>query len=330
MLVLFLCCLVLAVFYYFIVFQDLVRGPRYWFPMVPVLLLFVARGILTTETRIRPYTVSISILAFAGYLVLHLPETIRKYSPTLTQAGQLQAAMKEAGDAKLLIFLDRHAVQQFVNWNDPFFRNNLILCSDLGPGNLAVIQAFPGYKPVYFRESQSLEKSVLTSGYKLMDTPSTNPPGYLSLFNFALMIQSANAYTDVDLFDMSYTQFMASETAADTLAYLASLRAESANEPQVRIRLRSGLIHTARMVLLPKRWYEERQKRWMESMDTADFRREMEAAIQQFQAAGETGKPMLEQLGKDDRRIDADNDGLYSDAEIQRFLSPKMRILELG
>lgn len=328
--VLFLCCLALAVFYYFIVFQDLVRGPRYWFPMVPILLLFAARGILTTDTRIRSYSVSISVLAFAGYLVFQLPETIRKYSPAQTQAGQLQAAMKEAGDAKLLIILDRHAAQQFVNWNDPFFRNNLVLCRDLGPGNVAVIHAFPGYKPVFFRESQSLEKSVLTSGYKLMDTPNTDPPGYLSLFNFALMIQSANAYTDVDLFDMSYTQFMATETAADTLAYLASLQPDSAIEPQVRIRLRSGLIHTARMVLLPKLWYEERKKRWMESMDTADFRREMEAAMQQFLAAGETGKPMLEQLGKIGRRIDVDNDGEYSDAEILRYLSPKMRILELG
>ena len=328
--ILLLSCLVLAAFYYFIVFQDLVRGPRYWFPMVPVLILFIARGILITDTRIRSYTVPISVVAFAVYLVFYLPGILRKYSPVPTQAGQLHAEMEKAGDAKLLIFLDRHTTQQLVNWNDPFFRNNIVLCSDRGAANGEVVRSFAAYRPVYFRESQSLEKSQLTSGFKLMDTPDPDPPGYLSLFNFALMIQSANSYTDVDLFDLSYTQFMAADSAEETLDYLMRLQPQKGDEPRVRKQLRSGLIHTARMVLLPKYAFEERKRGWMEGMDASEFRREMETAVQHFRDAGETGKPMLEQIAKIERRIDTDDDGSCTDGEILRFLSKKVRILELG
>lgn len=328
--VLFLCCVALAVFYFFFVFQDLVRGPRFWFPMAPILLLFVARGVFVEDNRIRSYVVTLAFLSFVAAVVFYVPRYIKKYSPAPTQPGQLHAELQKLGNQKTLIFLDKHVPQQLVNWNDPFFRENLVFCSDRGPLNSEVVRAFPGYVSKYFRESQSIKKSVLTSGYRLVDTPDPDPPGHISLFNFALMIQSANAYRDDDLFDLSYVQFLAADTAADQLRYLTDMNDSDTSESKVRQALRTGLIHSARMVLLPKRACEQRRDQWQQGLNVAEFRSELLEASASFRAAGETGKALLEQIQKISQRIDQDDDGALSDQEILGFLTRKVQILQLG
>ena len=328
-LVLLSACLAIALFYFFYVFQDLVIGPRFWFLMTPVLLFFLSRSVFIDDLRLRPQVASVAVVSFLTYLFTAFPGYVAEFAPGKTQGGQLHRELMKPVSGKRLVLLDRHVAQHFVNWNDPFLRQNLVICKDMGGSNAELRNAFPGYRTAYFRESQKVKKSTVQAGYRILDSPDPNPPGYISLFTFALLIHASNTYVQEDLFDLSYAGFLESDSAADQTAYLDGLKPESAHEPEVRQNLRGGLIHAARMVLLPKRALEEWKKDWAGALDYSGFRSEMDEAIRLFVRAGDTGVPLTQQMTKIQLRIDVNDDGQLSDAEIVRFLSLKLRMLEL-
>src|SRR5262249_16431157 len=147
---------------------------------------------------------------------------------------------------------------------------------------------------------------------------------------FALIIQSADANQQDDVFDLCYVDFFSSDAAKDYLAFLDSQAEKRIDEPARRHHLRTGLIHAGRMILLPKFAFEQHHENWAAGFDFNRFRSEMHDAVDEFQQSGDTSASLLHQMDKIRQRIDQDQDGKCSDKEIESFLWQKMRVLQLG
>ena len=331
-LLLLLGCAGLASFYFFFFFQDLFFGPRYYYCLAPVFLLMVTRSITPDENalpKLQPYLVCILVLCTSSFLFYKLPKYVYRY-PLESNGGYLKSEIEENGDQKRLVFLDKNIQNQFVSWNDPFLRDPVIIVRDYGSRNPEVMRFFPDYKPTYYRMEIEYKKKKLKAEFKFYDKPTDRHPGYLSSFELAMTMQAANNYWTKDCFDITYTDLFNAHESPANLMFLAK---EEQSLPAVRRykdHFREGLIHSARMLLLPKLAFEERGLEWFSAFQPEQFRKEHSSAVHSFKLAGDVGNSILQQLEKVRRRIDRDRNGVMSDSELNRFLNEKIRIFFMG
>jgi hypothetical protein len=322
-------CALLSVFYFFYVFQDLVIGPRFWFPMTPILLLFVVRSIFSDDPKISAFSVSLGAVSICIFVLFYLPGYLKLYAPQGQQIGQLHRALSEARSTRAVVALDPRVEQTYVNWNDPFLRENLIITNKLGLNNSELLKAFPGRPILYFRETKVVKEFPSSSGYHLETTPDPNPPGYFSLQDLALLIESANDFLRHDIFDSGYSMFFYGSTGADQLAFLQHLSASAPKVQPYRNALRFSLIHLAWAILMPKDAFERNGNSWVQGFDLQAFRVELDASSRYAKQARDVGQGLQQQLVRVRRRIDRNQDGRLADSEVEAFLSEKLRILEI-
>src|SRR5262249_5602105 len=137
-------------------------------------------------------------IAVLSYFPIGFAQFLTGFSPV----PYLHDRIAESGNAKTLIFLNSKW-ENDVNWNDPFLRDPVILCRDLGSKNLEAMNAFPQYRPVYFRTFLNFEKT-LKGGYQLMEDPDPGPPGRVDLFQLGLAIEAGKDDPEKDCFDETY------------------------------------------------------------------------------------------------------------------------------
>jgi hypothetical protein len=325
-------CAGLASFYFFFFFQDLFFGPRYYFCFAPVFLLMVTRSIRPDENNfpaLQKYMGSVCVIALLTFVPFKLSQFLNRY-PHDTTAGHLQEQIASSGNQKRLVFLDQNLQNFFINWNDPFLRNPVIIVKDLGTRDSEAIKSFPDHKPAYFRMEMDFKKKNIETETKFFDAPQYQPPGYLSLFALAMTLQAANDYWTRDSFDTTYTDYFNSNEAANNLAYLKTEERKISARMTYRDHFRSALIHSARMLLLPKLAYEDRGLDWATVFQADEFRKEFRAAQEDCKAAGATCVGILSQLQRIQKRIDRNRDGQMSNSELDNYLIQKIRILFMG
>jgi hypothetical protein len=325
-------CAGLAFFYFFFFFQDLFFGPRYYYCFAPVFLLMVTRSITPDEhafPSLKPFVSSLCVIAILTFLPFKLPQFLNRY-PHDTNGGYLQEEISKNGNQKRLVFLDKNMQNFFINWNDPFLRKPVIIVQDFGDRNPEAIRNFPGYKPTYFRLQINFENKNIETEIKFFDEPQKQIPGYMSLFELAMTLHAANDYWTRDGFDTTYTDYFNDNEAAKNMEFLKKEESKLPAQKTYRDCFRAALIHTARMLLLPKLAYEQRGLEWSKSFHSDEFRKEFEAAKDNCQKAGGTCDGVLRQLERVHKRIDRNRDDKMSDAELDLFLIQKIRVLFMG
>ena len=328
--VLLLSTFAIVVFYYFYEFQNLVFGPRYYYIFAPFLLLLIARiAFHKDSSEIAPRSIilaSFIVVALVTFLPKRFPYFATLFDPYRFEAGDLKKQMIKVGNAKTLIFLEQIS-PEYVDWNDPFLRSPVILCRDLKERNQEAIQAFPEYQPMYFRRSVRFSKEKIDSSFGLYKTPSNRPPGYFSLFELALALQTQERNPDRDFFEVCYDGFFTSKNGALQLQYLQEIGSREISEMAYKQKFRSAVNHIARMLLLPKIAYEEAGDNWKKHCSMDDIRKEFDLAVKSSSDAGEVGKAFSVELEKVRRRVDQNKDGVFSDQELSNFLSERLRII---
>lgn len=327
------CCVLLMLFYFFYFIQDLFFGPRFYYVFTPILLLFLARGIVLEN--IAPNSGrKILVPLFAATLVISvprlLPSFVARYNPSQSQAGQLKEEIRRNGDAQTLVFLDKNVGQNFVNWNDPFLKSPMILCRDLGKRNVEVQKYFPGHRVVWFRMNLSYEKGKITSGFKFTEEPDRTPAGSLSLFELAMALQAAREYPKRDFFDICYIDLFNASGARKNYEFLERAEKKPLLGGEYKRHFRKGVVHAGKMLLLPKIAFEEQGLNWHSAFEPEQFLREFDESRQAFIEAGDVGMAILDQMKKVHRRIDRDSDEFLSDSEIQIYLTEKIKLLNQG
>jgi hypothetical protein len=322
----------IMLFYYFWSFQNLVFGPRYYYILTLLLLMMIARAAyrdVPEQGVIAPSIImALIVITLISALPVRLWHFVSAFRPSRFQAAALKNEMIRMGNTKTLVFLEQIS-PEYVDWNDPFLRGPVILCRDLEQKNQEAIQAFSEFRPMYFRLSLSSGKGGLGGGYRLEDKRSERPPGYLSLFELALSLQTQQRNPDLDLFDVCYDGFFTSRNAAAQLEYLSKKAEPQIKEDEYRKNFRLAVIHVARFLLLPKLALEENGDHWIEHCSPEEIRNEFVLTERFARASGEVGKAILVELDKVRRRIDQNNDGVMKDEEVFRFLSKKMRNLRI-
>jgi Ca2+-binding EF-hand superfamily protein len=297
-----------------------------------VFLLIVTRSIAPDENalpRLQPYLSCMLVICIITFLFYKLPKYVYRY-PLESNGGYLKGEIEKNGHQKRLVFLDKNIQNNFVSWNDPFLSEPVIIVRDYGKRNPEAMKYFPDYKPAFYRMQIGYEKKKLNAAFKFYDKPSDHPPGYISSFELAMTMQAANDYWTKDCFDITYTDFFNAEESADNLAFLASEEQKLPPTKRYKDHFHEALIHSARMLLLPKLAFEERGLEWFSVFDPNKFRREYFAAMRSLEESGDVGKSILKQLGKVQRRIDRDHDGTMADEELNRYLTEKIRIFFMG
>ena len=326
-------CFTLFVFYYFFPLQDLVVGPRFFYPISLILLLFVARSVLTPisseSSSIQPFPFVIFLFCILSFLPVRFSQFIHKYEPRKMQAGSLKNAMMKVDPGPKIVFLEKNITQQFVNWNDPWLREPIVLMRDLGAEKEIAIKAFPDRKQLYFGLKFDISpgaKKSKDTGYGFRQERAHKPDGSVSLMQVALAMNVSNEYRDQDFFDQGLSIFRDGSRSVDQIKFL--------NEEQQRLQhkndrttpFREGLIHTSRMMVLLKQFHEQSID-WS-SFPFNDFRENNAEAKLCFASAAEPGKQLIRALDKVDKRIDRNDDSSLSNDEIKRYLQPKIKIFE--
>jgi hypothetical protein len=189
------------------------------------------------------------------------------------------------------------------------------------------MRAFPGYQAAYFRRSVRFSKEKISSSFHFYETPVNQPPGYISLFELALTLQTQERNPDRDFFEVCYDSFLTSRNSAEQLKYLHQFESEEIREDEYRRQFRMAIIHIARTLLLPKAAYDEAGQNWKQRCNLDQIRNEFALAVTASKNSGEVGKAMTTELEKVRRRIDQNNDGHFSDKELEQFLSERLQIV---
>lgn len=328
-------CFTLFAFYYLFPLQDLVIGPRFFYPVSLILLLFIARSILipisAESPSIPPFVFMLFLVCFLSFLPIRIVQFIHKYEPNKMQAGSLKTAIDKADREPKIVFLEKNISQQFVNWNDPFLREPIILMRDLGTRNEDAIKAFPDRKPLYFGLKVDLspgKKKSKDNGYAIRAERAHKADGSISLMQVALAMNTSNEYRDQDFFDQALSIFMDGSNSAEQMKYLNDELQKVQNKDERTSSFREGLIHTSRMMALLKQ-FQERSTDWS-SFPYNDFRDNDSKAKLCFTQAADPGKELIRALDKMNKRIDRNNDASLSDDEIKRYLQLKIKILEVS
>jgi hypothetical protein len=327
------CCGLLILFYFFFFIQDLFFGPRFYYLLTPILLLFIARAITDPQSLTlsgRTILVPFFVLTILISVPKHLPGFVKRFSPANSQAAQLKNEIKKNGSKKTLVFLDKSVGQNFVNWNDPFLKSPVIICRDVGNQNLEVQKHFPDYHPVWFRNSISMDKGVITSGFKFSEDPEVKREAPLNLFELAMALQAASDYSRRDFFDITYVDLFNSPETEKMYEFLEVAENQRVKGGEYKRQFRKGVTHAGKMLLLPKLAFEAKGDAWYSGLDLPRFRREFEDSRQSFVKAGNIGVTILNEMQKVESRIDSNSDQELSDSEIRSFLNEKIKLLKRG
>ncbi len=327
--VLLLACGTLVSFYFFYYYQDLILGPRFYFVCSPVLLLMIANlPFIKTNMRFARDAASILIVVLSLYsLLFSYSRFVSRLNPNHDQAGLLKKKLEGLGDRKILVFLDKTMRGEFVGWNDPFLKGPVILCLDLGHRNREAIQAFPDHDPLYFGVKINVEGMQTQGTYDFYKKRSDETPGSMSLFGLAMALQAAGKNSDADAFDVCYGNFLPLEPAKDYLSFLDS-KIASQSGGSYKMQFQQGIVHAGKLILLPKKAWDQSHRDWVTNLDPVEFSREYDLSMHLFRESGDSGQPLAEALEKIGRRIDQDGDGTFSLQELKKFLSPKIKLLE--
>ena len=327
------CCGMLILFYFFFFIQDLFFGPRYYYLLTPILLLFIARVITdqrTLDVSGRRILLPFFVLTLLISVPEHLPGFVKRFSPANSQAAQLKNEIKKNGNKKTLVFLDKSVGQNFVNWNDPFLKSPVIICRDIGKRNVEVQKHFSDYHPVWFRNSISMEKGEITSGFKFSESPGVTSEATLNLFELAMALHATSDYPRRDFFDITYVDLFNSPDTQKMYEFLETAQRQRVKGREYKRQFRKAVTHAGKMLLLPKLAFEERGDNWFEVLDLPRFRQEFNDAKQSFANAGNIGVTILNEMQKVENRIDSNSDHNLSDSEIQYYLNEKIKLLKRG
>lgn len=325
--------LAILLFYSAYFFQDLIFGPRFFYLLAPFLLLLIARstGIeaATRTRRSHQVLTATMIVALLSFFPLRFGDFLWIYNPSNDPPEYLTKKVRDLGYPKVLLFLQAHVGQDYVTWNDPFFRDWLIICKDLGNRNSKALAVFPDYQPFYFRfKNISFHASEGDENYGFYKDRDHRELSEMSFFQLALTLQAGNDFPDRDCFDLTYPRLFAMEQASAQLNFLDTQLQQLNLEPNgYRKNFQFGLIHSAKMILIPKLAFEQNPPSWSNSVDLEGFRKELQDSMKFFTASGETGKPLLRQIQKVKARIDQNNDEVLSEAEVLRYLNEKILYL---
>lgn len=323
--VLFTGILTLILFYYFYVAQTLLFGPRSYYILGPLLILFLIRStqIEKSLSHSNATVICIFIVSLAASLPFQIPTFIQRWNPQAFQPDALKNEVERSAGQKLLVFLTDRVSQTFVNWNEPFLNSNLIFCRDLKSRNEEAIRTFPNHRPVYFTPTSGLK-----SGFTFRYAPEQRPEGFISAFELSMSLQASRYYPDKDSFDICYTDLLDSSSAPLQLVYLEKELLTNQGKTAYREKFRLGVLHAARLLILPLATFEESGTNWASTFDSNRFRTEYFTTLKYLKESGETGKIIDVQLQKVGKRIDKNSDGNLSDEEIRRFLLRKLKLME--
>jgi hypothetical protein len=316
----------LILFYYFYVAQTLVLGPRSYYILAPLLLLFIVRSIrLESETsRLSALSTFVLAISLISSFPLRVPELIQQWNPSAYQAGFLKREIDRSGGQKKLVFLTKKVSQAFVNWNDPFLNSSVVLCRDLERRNEEAIAAFPERRPVYFTSNAGLK-----GGFGFHESLEERPKGFISSFDLSMSLQAGRDYPDKDSFDICYTDLFEPDEASLHLLYIQKELTESGDIRTYKDNFKAGVLHAGRLLLLPLLAHEEAGDRWWGIFHPDVFRAEYQTTLEFLQKSGEVGKPITEELQKAGKRIDKNSDRSFSDEEIRNFLVKKLKLMEV-
>ena len=326
-------CCFLITFYFFYFYQDLFFGPRFFYSFTPILLLFIARSVteISLDSKFQPQIlIPLLVLAILFSVPKTLPAFIKRYDPSKTQAGKLKEQIRKNADKPTIVFLDDNTAQNFVNWNDPFLKSNIVIARDLEEQNLKVQKFFPNHKAVWFRMTSSFEKGKITGGFKFASEPDRKPSGTLSLFDLAMALQAARDYPKQDFFDICYIDIFDAGSGRENYEFLDDVKETNLRGGEYKRVFRSGVIHSGKMLLLPLIAFDERGHDWKFSFNRSEFRKEFNSARSDFVKSGDIGRTILDQMDKVMRRIDQNSDQQLSDSEIDMFLVEKMKLVSMG
>lgn len=168
-------------------------------------------------------------------------------------------------------------------------------------------------------------ESSKTNGYNSMnrqlETKYVKPTAF-SFFVFAMALQTE--HSTLDCFDITYRSLAHGPKVQIQLDEVEKKAMQITTLKEYRQQYTLGLISAARVVLIPKQAFEERSKYWSAGFDMNGFRKDFQTAVSSFESCGSIGQGILKQLQRAAKRMDKDDDGKFSDAEIEQFLSPKL------
>lgn len=323
--VLLLSCLAIAFFYFLYFFQDLTYGPRYFFLMVPVFLLFISRLLLFRNGKqVHSALAACFLASFVLSIPLRIPDFIQQCSPVDRMAGNLARAIEKLDNKKTLVFLDREITLTFLNWNDPELKSPIILCLDLRDRNAQIQKRFHDFAVGYFRPVSDMEKNDDGAQYRIYPTPETRQEGHITAYQVALSFLAASDYPDSDIFDICYADLLRlTYLAPSRLAYVTQQLNQPGKDADYRAQFRTGIYHATKLILLPQDAYARDHQKWNTILDYEQFRQEFQSAKTNMKLCGEVGNPILLELDKVSRRIDQDGNGTFSNDEIARFVTSK-------
>jgi hypothetical protein len=192
--------------------------------------------------------------------------------------------------------------------------------------NSRVLSAFPDHQPFYFRPKiPSIDNPDPLTIYGFYPERDRSDRWKISFFELSAAIQYSHTFTDLDAFDVTYPRLFYAIPGDSQLAYVDQQAKLRSVDGDVQTNFRQGLIHTARMLLLPRIAYEKGGfDRWPAFIDLDKFRLELQSAIDSFQKSGTIGSEFLPDLNKVKLRIDENRNGELSDTEVIRFLQEKI------
>ncbi len=323
-----LSCFFLAIFYSAVYWQDLLFGPRFFLLMAPIILLMIVRSAgldPEKEPELRSQTVpALLLVSLLFFLPVRFPQFINKYHVSSTYASYLKDELGKVGARKTLVFLGKSTREYFVNWNDPFLRGNVILCRNFEEENRRIQQAFPDYKPVYFRTSDVFTLAQPDLTYRFFDDPGKETGDSFSFFQLALHLESARNNQDVDFFDTCYRDFLKGNDAQKQLSSLSQADLGVQDNLEYRKNFHLALIHIARVLLLPQAACQRDGANWARNFDFRRFQEEWDEGLRYLQQSREIGKGILAEQNQTRNRMDRNKDGRLQNLEIEEYLARKL------
>lgn len=308
----------LTIFYFFFPDGSTDLIPSRFYVLTPFALSWITRIILFDfprpgRSKIMGAVVTILLLTC---IAERLPELLHRGLAHAFEAAALKRESQNIRDERYVILLDAETKQEFVSWNDPFLRGNIIFSRDLQEKNQELISYFAGYRNGIFRKAMT---PMFQAGKGFAVFPMTDqvPKGYVSIFDLVLVLQNEEDPAR-DIFDNFYSYF--SRASALKLRYVEAEIARPIDGPEYKRYFRLGVLVTAAMILRPKVALEEGGP---DTIQPDLLRADNQHARALLGKSGEVGVTILTQLDKVHRRIDQDRDGWFSDYEIRRFLSRK-------
>ncbi len=144
-----------------------------------------------------------------------------------------------------------------------------------------------------------------------------------SFFMLGVALQSE--HPEKDCFELAFESAMGQGDTASQLLYVEQKSAEIQNLRGYQKDFRAGLSQIARIILNAQLAFESKQDAWHSVYNNDRFREEFSSALVSFQNSGDIGKAILKQLEKAGKKIDRNNDSVFSDQEIKSFLTPKLQ-----